>query len=80
LVAVVDGGVMEVSSSVLHDKGCIKGKPQHKEEDETRLTQELIKRESRRRRNSDAAVLRWVLEQLRRTAVLHNLHKGNGSR
>jgi hypothetical protein len=38
-VAVVDDGVGEVFGSVLHDKGCIKGEPQHKEEDGTRPAQ-----------------------------------------
>jgi hypothetical protein len=38
-VVVVNCRVREVSGSVLHDKGCIKGGPQHKEEDGMRLAQ-----------------------------------------
>jgi hypothetical protein len=55
---VVNGEVREVSGSVMQDKGCIKGEMQHKKEDETGLTQQLIERGSWLQHDSNAVALR----------------------
>jgi hypothetical protein len=64
VAAMVDGEVGRASGSVLHDEGHIMDEPQHKMKDETWPVQQLTERESWRRRNSDAAVVQRVLEQL----------------